>query len=196
MNPISLLNPWVLLGLLAAALAIAVSSEQFGESRQENADAAKLLAQERLTEAANEKRRERIAELVVDQTNRDAARDLELMEAQRRVVTVVKYITKKVPEYVTPTADAACVITAGFVRVHDLAASNKTTEADASAPAETGGLSVDRPSGVALSAVAATVTDNYGTCHELETQVVGWKKYHVDVEAWAVKVNAIISEAP
>lgn len=190
----SLLNPWVLLGLLAAALAIAVSSEQFGENRQENADKAKLLAEERKTSAERDKRYEAVAQLVVDQGKRDAAAALELEQAHARVIVVTKFIREKVPAYVTPLADSRCIVPVGFVQLFNAAASGQADQADTSAPATTGGLSVDRPSGVALSAVGTRTVDNFGTCHELETQVAGWKKYGHEVDAWSVKVNAIFSE--
>ena len=189
-----MLNPWFLLGLVVAALAIAVSSEQFGEHRQENADKAALLEQERKTTAEVDKRHEAIAQLVVDQTARDAARDRELEEARKNVRTVFQYLPAKVPAYVTPLADARCVVPVGFVQLHNDAATGKAATADLAASADGGGLSVDRPSGVALSAVGSIVVDNYGTCHELETQVAGWKAYGRDVDAWAVKVNAVFSE--
>ncbi|VVE41375.1 hypothetical protein PCO31111_04190 [Pandoraea communis] len=68
-------------------------------------------------------------------------------------------IIKKVPVYVTAEADAACTVPAGFVRLHDAAAANATPDD----PSDTDA----RPSGVALSAVAETVADNYTACHEL-----------------------------
>lgn len=68
-------------------------------------------------------------------------------------------IIQKVPVYVTAEADAACTVPAGFVRLHDAAAAN--------APLDDPGDTDARPSGVALSAVAETVADNYTAYHEL-----------------------------
>ena len=64
---------------------------------------------------------------------KDLAGKLELAQGTTRVVTeyvdrvqVVRErgdtITKEVPVYVTPTADAACAVPAGFVHIHDAAA--------------------------------------------------------------------------
>ncbi len=78
-----------------------------------------------------------------------------------RVVQVkgdTQTIIKRIPYEVTAKADTQCVITAGFVSVHDQAA---TGEVQLPASAST---TSDRPSGVALSTVGRTVADNYGTC--------------------------------
>ncbi|VVE67894.1 hypothetical protein PCA31118_02696 [Pandoraea captiosa] len=68
-------------------------------------------------------------------------------------------IIQKVPVYVTAQADAACTVPVGFVRLHDTAAANTALDDPSDSDA--------RPSGVALSAVAATVADNYTAYHEL-----------------------------
>lgn len=79
-------------------------------------------------------------------------------------------ITKEIPVYVTSKADAACVIPAGFVRVHAAAAANiapDTTAGDPDAPA----------AGLTLSAVADTVAGNYTTCNGIREQVIGLQDY-------------------
>lgn len=67
-------------------------------------------------------------------------------------------IIKEVPVYVPIQADAACTINRGFVRLHDAAAAGELPEPAGNADASAAGL--------ALSAVATTVTTNYQTCHE------------------------------
>lgn len=79
-------------------------------------------------------------------------------------------VIKEIPVYVTPTADAACAVPAGFVRVHNAAAEGTPLGRAA-------GDSDAAPSGVALSAVAAVTAANYGTCHELAAQVAGLQEY-------------------
>ncbi|XDY83705.1 hypothetical protein AB8E26_06555 [Stenotrophomonas rhizophila] len=79
-------------------------------------------------------------------------------------------VIKEIPVYVTPTADAACAIPAGFVRVHNAAAED-TPLGGAAGDADAA------PSGVALSAVAEVTAANYGTCHELAAQVEGLQDY-------------------
>lgn len=108
---------------------------------------------------------------------------LELAQAQLNTRTVTEYvdrvavvkergatITKEVPVYVTAKADAACPIPVGFVRLHNAAAQNLPADTTAGAP--------DAPAeGIALSTVAATVADNYTTCHQTAAQLSalqGW----------------------
>lgn len=109
----------------------------------------------------------------------DAARDLALA-SERVVVRYVdrvqvvranaQIITKEIPIYVTPTADAACTVPVGFVRLHDAAAANQPTGPSTGNP--------DAPAaGVALSDVASAVADNYATCHANAEQVIGLQDY-------------------
>lgn len=99
---------------------------------------------------------------------RDMAGQLAATNASERIVT--RYVdrvrvvhergatlTKEIPVYVIAQADAACPVPVGFVRVHDAAAANDL-------PGPAGTLDA-QPSGLALSAVASTVVDNYATCH-------------------------------
>jgi len=99
---------------------------------------------------------------------RALAGQLEAAKASERIVTryvdrvqIVRersaVLTKEIPIYVTAQADAACTVPVGFVRVHDAAASNDLPGS--------AGTSDAQPSGLALSAIAGTVVDNYATCH-------------------------------
>lgn len=89
-----------------------------------------------------------------------------------RVQTVTRTIIKEVPVYVTREADTRCVITDGFVRLHDAAAS-------ATAPVPySAGQSPDAPAGIEASTVSATVADNYGTCNVWREQVLGWQSWY------------------
>lgn len=94
---------------------------------------------------------------------------VEKAQAQATVQVVTEYvdrvkivrqagdtIIKEVPVYVPAQADAACVVPRGFVRLHDAAAQGVVPE-----PA---GDSDAAPAGVALSAVAGTVAENYTAC--------------------------------
>ncbi|QWF19122.1 hypothetical protein [Lysobacter capsici] len=109
----------------------------------------------------------------------EATRDLALA-SERVVVRYVdrvqvvranaQIITKEIPIYVTPTADAACTVPVGFVRLHDAAAANQ--------PTGTSPGNLDAPAaGVALSDVAGAVADNYATCHANAEQVIGLQDY-------------------
>ncbi|CAG2092181.1 hypothetical protein XCY_003739 [Xanthomonas arboricola pv. juglandis] len=73
-------------------------------------------------------------------------------------------ITREIPIYVTQKADAACAIPAGFVRLHDAAASGQPagpSTGDPDAPA----------AGITLSGIAGTVADNYTSCHATAAQL-------------------------
>lgn len=97
-------------------------------------------------------------------------------EIQWRTRTLIE----KVPEYVTVQADAACPVPVGFVRLHDAAAAGVAREFGA-----TGGPD-DRPSGVALSAVAETVVANYGTCDDTRNTLLAlqaWERSRQAAEA-------------
>jgi hypothetical protein len=73
-------------------------------------------------------------------------------------------IIKEVPGYVPVQADAACTINRGFVRLHDAAAAGELPEPARDADAAS--------AGIALSAVAGTIADNYQTCHENAEQLM------------------------
>lgn len=77
-------------------------------------------------------------------------------------------IIQEVPVYVTETADAACPVPAGFVRLHDAAAQNLSTAP--TSPDATGDPDAPAPS-IALSDVAKTLVDNYTTCHATAAQL-------------------------
>ncbi|VVD78509.1 hypothetical protein [Pandoraea fibrosis] len=103
----------------------------------------------------------------------DATRlSADLDDARENPIVITKYVDRvreirvkgdtiiqKVPVYVTAEADAACTVPVGFVRLHDAAAGNT--------PPDNPGDADARPSGVALSAVAETVADNYTAYYEL-----------------------------
>jgi hypothetical protein len=81
------------------------------------------------------------------------------------------------PTYVTTKADAGCVVPDGFRLLHDAAAAGLPPAA------EPAGKSVDAPSGVAIAAVADTVTQNYGICHETAERLKGWQDWWAEASA-------------
>lgn len=132
-----------------------------------------------------------LAKAVAD--NAALASSLKLAEGTTRVVT--KYvdrvqlvherggtIVKEVPIYVTANADAACVVPAGFVQLHDTAASGSPAAGPAGDP--------DAPAAATpLSAVAETVASNYAICHATAEQVVALqelaRELHAELERQA-----------
>lgn len=109
----------------------------------------------------------------------DAARNLrvQLNNAKGATITVTQYvdrvqtirekgdtIIKEVTRYVPAQADAACLVPLGFVRLHDAAAAGTVPNPGA-------GDADAAPSGVALSAVAGTITGNYTDSHANREQL-------------------------
>ena len=122
---------------------------------------------------ANEKRRREVADYVADMSARNTALAGELRAERGRVKTETQVLKEKVPTYVTPAADRACVVPRGFVLHHDAAWSGRP----APVPATAGGP-VDAPSGVPLSRVADVNADNAGACRELRTEVEYWRRWY------------------
>ncbi len=91
--------------------------------------------------------------------------------AQAEIRWRTQTLIREVPVHVTPEDDGRCVVPSGFVRLHDAAA-----RGDAEVP-QPASRPDDAPSGVALSAVAETVTGNYGTCEGVRRQLI-------DLQAW------------
>ena len=83
-------------------------------------------------------------------------------------------IIKEVPVYVPAQADAACVVPRGFVRLHDAAAQGVVPE-----PA---GNSDAAPAGVALSAVAGTVAENYTACRANAEQLSALQSWILEMK--------------
>ena len=87
-------------------------------------------------------------------------------------------IVKEVPVYVPAEADAACVVNGGFVRLHDAAAAGRLPEPARSADAD--------PAGIALSAVAGTVADNYARCRENAEQLISLQEWVREMKTTAI----------
>lgn len=96
--------------------------------------------------------------------------------AKVEVRTVTQTLIREVPRYVTVASDAQCIVTVGFVRLHDAAATGLLSD-----PADAAGQSADAPSGVALSAVGSTVAENYGGCREDREALKGWQAWWAGV---------------
>jgi hypothetical protein len=87
-----------------------------------------------------------------------------------RVVEVQgETIIKRVPVYVSEKADRACVVPAGFVRLHDAAA-------HALPAPEPAGAADEAPAHVGLSAVAVTTAGNYAKCNANAEQLKSLQK--------------------
>ena len=96
----------------------------------------------------------------------------EVEEAKTQIQYVTRTLIKEVPIHVTAESDNRCVVPLGAVRVLDAAATGNPTISYAP------GESADQASGVELSGVVSSVTDNYGYTRELEAQVIGWQDWY------------------
>lgn len=95
---------------------------------------------------------------------------IKYVEGKQRV------ITKEIPKYITKEVDANCSITNGFVWLHDSASQNNLSNAPRN-PDEVS-------STVKLSTVINTVTENYGTYHQVAEQLKAlqdWIKQQKDL---------------
>lgn len=122
-----------------------------------------------------------------NQALRDSERALALaQEATQAVIDYVDRIegmrqrraalAKEIPTHVTPKADAACTVPAGFVRLHDAAALDTPLDPGAGDP--------DAPAaGLTLSAVAETTADNYATCHAVRAQLMALQQHVRSMDA-------------
>lgn len=107
-----------------------------------------------------------------------AALVLELEQKLRAASTqkaVIKTVTKEVIRYVSPQADAACTITAGFVWVHDLPLNPGLA---GSPPGN-----VDAPAGVTASEVARIDAENLAECVERGEVINAWQRWYGENES-------------
>lgn len=81
-------------------------------------------------------------------------------------------IIKQVPVYITEKADSNCIITDGFVRLHNSAAKNEVPD--------TSGVTYDSSTKVKLSEVGTTVADNYNKYHQVEEQLISLQDWIIE----------------
>lgn len=93
----------------------------------------------------------------------------EYVDRERVIYKTGATITKEIPVYVTPAADAACTLNRGFVRVHDAAAANVLPGSASAADAE--------PAGIALSAATGVIAENYTACNAVRSQLTALQKW-------------------
>jgi len=103
------------------------------------------------------------AEAIKKEQARGDEIEKQLTLEKTRQKIIYRNITKEVPRYVSTLSDSRCVVPVGFVLLHNAAAEARLSE--------TASKFADSPSGIALSTVAETVTDNYATCNEIRAQL-------------------------
>jgi hypothetical protein len=83
-----------------------------------------------------------------------------------------RYLTQEVAQHVTPEADRRCIVSRGFVRLYNAAASGLPAVAGAAGGPD------NADSGLALSAVAETDVANLGTGAEAINEVKAWREWY------------------
>ena len=85
-----------------------------------------------------------------------------------------------VKRYITAAGDAGCVVPAGFVRLHNLAAKglDPPTAAEAASVPGSGSETADSPTSTKLSAIGAVIADNYSECQSRLEVIEGWQMWY------------------
>lgn len=153
MNILAWFNPGRWLMLLAAVAALTLAyfawADHIGDKRE-----AQVRAQyQKQADEANAKR-EAISAPV-------AAKE---QKAQDKIRTVFKTIIKEVPTYVSIND---CLMSPGFRVFHDAAANGEVPDPSRIADA----------AAVPADAVANTVAENYGTCHQTAARLTGLQEW-------------------
>jgi hypothetical protein len=93
----------------------------------------------------------------------------EYVDRVKVVVEKGEIIVKKVTEYVSVESDARCDVNCGFLRLYAEAAGTKLSPSAR--------YSDDTPSGTALSAVAAGLSDNFTQCNVIREQLIALQQW-------------------
>ncbi len=163
---ISITNPYVLLGGVCGAALIFATGFGLGHHAKTLEDAQAALSAAKKTVAVVSK--QAAATSTVDQQATKVADQI-----QTKTITLVK----EVPRYVTPKADAACVVPVGAVSLLDSAANG-------SVPSAPIGLQ-DAPSGVALSELISDDVANAGAFQTAIARLKAWDEWYGTQEAIA-----------
>lgn len=170
---VGMLGAWPLvlnrrvIGALALVLAAVAAALWWEHIKAEwMAEGARAIAE--TNRKARDERHEAIAEYVVASSQRAIASDAEQRRIRSRLELEQLNRPKGVGAYVTPKADAACIVPDGFVRYHDAAVPR--ADGRPALPGAASG-SADRPSGVQLSRIGSVVAGNYDACQELLERV-------------------------
>ena len=140
-------------------------------------------------EAERTRHRGIVADWVLEMADRDekARAAYAAKKAEREIV--YRTLKEEVPVYVTPLADSRCIVPVGFVLHHDAAAAARP----AALPEGPGNL-VDGDSGLALSAVERTVSENYAACHEAIDEVTEWRRWYPEARESYERLRAKLSQ--
>lgn len=94
--------------------------------------------------------------------------------------TIHEQVIVKVPTYITKEADAKCVVTKGFVEIHNAAAEDRATK-----PVDG---TVDTPANIAISQIAIDVANNYAIANANAAQL---EALQAQVRAYKAKIEEL-----
>jgi hypothetical protein len=176
---------WYLLALTLAALALDFYVDrQVAQERQRVTDhyEARIKQVNDANDAAIARNLQRNKEILDDIKGK-------VKEAQQ-VKIVKETIIRKVPQYVTRKADAACTIPAGFVLLHNETVSDRATAVPGSGPSN-----ADAASGVALSTVAEVTGSNNAECVYRGKLLEQWADWYPRAKASYEQYRSEVMEA-
>lgn len=116
-----------------------------------------------------------------------------LDKSEAKAKKLKERLDAQVTDYISPKADAACIVPVGFVRFHNLSA-----EGGASTSGTAQGLTIpgsrpadaDNPSGVALSTITRVVSSNYAECQARLEVVEAWQSWYAQsLTTWTKAVE-------
>lgn len=126
----------------------------------------------------------------IDYIEQQAQASISLMQRRQLVVTKIetKYrerqkiiylngeeIERSVKDFISPVADARCIVNTGFVRIHDAAWTNTPPGATSDLDAE--------PAGVSLVEAGEATAHNAKVCHLWRDEALGWREYYAKIKA-------------
>lgn len=162
---------------LAATLALAIGFGAGWTVRDWKAGADATAAAKRET-----KQVVRVIERERDQADVTSEVEARATETQVQIRTVTQTIIKEVPIYVPAEADARFALPAGLVRVHDAAATGQPLSEPSGEP-DDAARNLEA-SDIAPSWLAATIAENYGTCHADQARLG-------DLQDWVRRQQAV-----
>lgn len=97
-------------------------------------------------------------------------------------------LIRRIPEFVTPKAVAACIVTTGVIELLNNAATPSSGSSSTLSEPATG--VIDTPSGIGIDTAASSIITNYGICNEaLNRSNTAWPQWDARVkkvyEDWA-----------
>lgn len=170
----------VLATLAAVLFAVHHKGYQSGVKAREAEHAEALARAEKLVKETSE---------ASDRITAKAKSDLALSLA--KIEDLSNQLHKETPRYVSPKADRACVVPAGYVLLRNAAGTG-------SAPVpESAGRSLDADSGLALSAIAQNDIENGRSFQSAVEEIKAWRSwYGRQAELWEKNYGPKALEAP